>query len=213
MPEPVGVPMGVGPIDAVFVGASLGGPAAIGEVLSRLPADFPVPVAVCQHISKGFTRVLVDRLDNACPLEVHEAADGEVFGAGHIYVAPSGVHMRVRKTHEGARVRLDEDFADSLHVPSIDVLMSSAAQAFGSCALAVLLTGMGSDGALGMYAVRKAGGHTICEAEETAVSYSMPKSAVELGAAAEQAPIEEIADRILSRMEGMRAEQEDAGDR
>ena len=192
--------MGVGPVDAVFIGASMGGPAAITEVLSRLPGDLPVPLAVCQHISKGFTQVLVDRFDAVCPLEVREATHRDPFQAGRVYVAPSGLHMRVLKTHEAARIRLDEDFADSLHVPSIDVLMSSAAQAYGSCALAVLLTGMGSDGALGMYAVRRAGGHTICEAENTAVSYSMPKSAIDLGAVAEQAPIEEIADRIVRRM-------------
>lgn len=199
-PTSTGIPHGVGPVDAVVVGASLGGPSALQTLLHDLPADFGAPVAICQHMSPGMIELFAEQLDRVSPLTVKPAEDREPLVAGTVYVAPVGLQMRLVKERGRSFVRLDEDWADSLHVPSIDVLFSSAAMAFGSCAMGVLLTGMGSDGALGMHAIRRAGGHTLCESEASATSYSMPRSAIELGAAAGELPIEQMADAIAGRV-------------
>jgi len=201
--EPVGVPLGSVPLDAVVIGASTGGPPMVEQILRDLPRDFRAPVAICQHMPPGFTQAWAERLDSICRLRVKEARFGDVFEAGTAYVAPIGKHMRVQRENKHAALTLDADFADSLHVPSIDILMSSVAQAFGSRALGVLLTGLGQDGALGLLAVRRAGGHTITEAEDSAVAYSMPGSAVELGAAAEEVSASEMGPVIIERVKGV----------
>lgn len=201
--EPNGVPIGGRPLDAVFIGASTGGPKALERILASLPADFPAPIAVCQHMPEGFTAFWADRLDSVCQLTVREASNGSSLDPGTVYIAPIGRHLRVRADSDGRRrISLDRDFADSLHVPSIDIMMSSAAQVYGSRGLAVLLTGLGADGALGMLAMRRAGAHTIVESQDTAVAYSMPGSAVQAGAAVEEAPLDEIPELILQRVTG-----------
>ena len=200
--EPVGVPLGAVPLDAVVVGASTGGPATVESILRALPLDFRAPVAICQHMSAGFTQAWAERLDSLCRLKVKEARYGDVFEAGTVYVAPTGRHMRVLREGREARVVLDMDFADSLFVPSIDILMSSVANAYGSRSLAVLLTGLGQDGALGMLAIRRAGGHTVTEAQDSAVAYSMPGSAVKIGAAAEEVSASDMPSLIIDRVSG-----------
>lgn len=197
-----GVPAGGGVLSAVVIGASAGGPAAIESVLSALPADFPVPIAVCQHMVEGATGFWADQLDVACQLKVAEAKRGEIFSAGRVYVAPAGRHMRILGSRAQPIVMLERDFADVLHVPSIDFLMSSVAMLFGSRALGALLTGMGSDGALGMLAIRRAGGVTLAQSEESAFMASMPKAAADLGAAAEVVPLERMAKVIAERVGG-----------
>lgn len=203
--EPTGVPIGGRPLDAVLIGASTGGPPAVERILSALPQDFSAPILICQHMPLGFTELWAERLDTACGLSVREARNGDALESGTALVAPIGRHLRFRRDEDGREVsvRLDKDFSDSLHVPSIDMMMSSAAQVLGSRALAVLLTGLGADGALGMLAVRRAGGHTIAEAAESAVAYSMPGSAVELGAALEEASIDEMGSLIARRVRGV----------
>lgn len=187
---------------AVVIGASTGGPKLVEAVLRELPADFPAPVAVCQHMPQGFTTIWAERLDQICRLQVKEPRNREPFERGNVYIAPVGKHMRIRKDGRSYSIALDSDFADSLHVPSIDMLMSSAAAAYGSRVLGVLLTGLGSDGAMGMLAIRRAGGHTICQEPETAIAASMPQSAVELGAAAEEVAGPDIPRVILERVRG-----------
>ena len=200
--EPTGVPLGATPVEAVFIGASTGGPAAVEQVLRELPATFPAPIAVCQHMSPGFTRLWAERLDGACELSVSEARFGEELLPGRVYIAPIGKHMRVEDREGVHTVRLDRDFADSLHVPSIDIFMSSAAQAYGSRALGVLLTGLGADGALGMLAIRRAGGYTLCQSEDSAVAPSMPSAAKQLHAVAEECSIERMAHAVARRVSG-----------
>lgn len=195
-PISTGVPMGSGPLSAVVIGASTGGPPALEALLASLPADLGVPVAICQHMPLGFTEGWAQRLDGLCRMRVCEATDRQPFARGRAHIAPIGKQMRFKRTERGVLVRLDDDFADSLHVPSIDILMSSAAEVFGSRALGVLLTGLGSDGALGMLAVRRGGGHTIAQDPETCAAPSMPESAVQLGAAAEVLPLDLIGVRI-----------------
>lgn len=192
-----GVPSSRGPFDAVVVGASFGGPSAFERIIRQLPDDFPLPIAVCQHISSGMTALWSERLAGVCALDVREAADRMVFAPGCIYIAPTGMHTRLKRSGEGAQLRLEPDQAHGLHVPSIDTLFASAAQTFGSRTLAVLLTGLGSDGAEGTLAVRMAGGYTICESADTAASYSMPGSAVELGGVVEELALDRIPARLL----------------
>lgn len=192
IPEPIGIPTNLGPFDGVAIGASAGGPKALETVLSSLPGGFPLPVAVCQHMPRGWTEYLAERLDDVCTLKVKEAEDGEAFLPGCVYVASSGLHMRLEKNGEIPVVSLDPDFADSLHVPSIDIMMRSFADVLGHGTLAVLLSGMGSDGAQGMLAIRRAGGFTIAQSAESSAQDSMPSSAYGLGAAATRVHLHDL---------------------
>lgn len=151
----------------------------------------------------GFTRLWAERLNDSCRLKVTEASSGDPFVKGGVHIAPAGFHIRFKKVDRHYEIVLDRDFADSLFVPSIDIMMSSAAQVFGGGALAVLLTGLGSDGALGMLALRRAGAHTIVESPDSALASSMPASAVELGAAVEEAPKTELGTLIDRRVRGL----------
>jgi len=161
-----------------------------------------VPVAVCQHMPEGATRLFAERLNRVSRLEVVEAANGDAFSAGRVFIAPTGMHMRIRGTFARPRITLERDFADVLHVPSIDFLMSSAAALFGGRVLGALLTGMGSDGALGMLAIRRVGGVTLAQSTESAFMPSMPKAAAESGAAGEVVPLDRMAAVIQERVAG-----------
>lgn len=196
---PPGVPSHEGPFDLMVVGASLGGPPAIELLLNAMPRWFPVPIAICQHMTAGMTRLWAERLNLKSKVRVDEATNRAVLEPGYAYIAPEGLQMRVERGSMtgGNRILLDRDFADSLHVPSIDILFSSAAKAFGPRTLAVLLTGMGSDGASGMRAIRNAGGYTIAESEMTATAYGMPGSAVAAGAVVQTLELEHIARRLI----------------
>ncbi len=167
--------------DVVVIGTSTGGPPALQAIIPLLPEDFPAPVVVVQHMPVGFTRSLAERLDGRSGLRVREAQDGEPLDAGVVYVAPAGVHLKLRKRGDSSRVHLDEEPRSALHRPSVDVVMSSAARVYGRRTLGVLLTGMGSDGVEGLRAIREAGGQTLAESEATCVIYGMPKAAAEAG--------------------------------
>ncbi len=192
-----GVPSSRGPFDAVVVGASFGGPAAVERIARELPDDFPLPVGVCQHISSGMTGLWSERLSGLCSLRVREASHKMAFEPGSIYIAPTGLQTRLKRSAGGYLLHVTPDGATPLYAPSIDELFASAAQVYGSRTLAVLLTGLGADGAEGMLAVRMAGGYTIAESADTAASYSMPGAAVELGAVVEELPLGRIAPRVL----------------
>ncbi len=191
-----GVPASRGPFDAVVVGASFGGPRAIEQIVSKLPDDFPLPIVVCQHISEGMTGVWSERLASTCPLQVCEAADGSALRPGTVYIAPTGNEAVLKNSRAGLRLSLQAASPDALHAPSIDGLFASAAQELGCRTLAVLLTGMGRDGAEGMLGVRMAGGYTIAESVATADSHSMPGAAVDLGGVVEELPRTRIASRL-----------------
>lgn len=193
----LGTPSHMGPYDAVIIGASFGGPPAVEAVLSELPRKFPAPIAICQHICPGFTAGWAARLNRITKLKVSEAKSGTMIEPGHVYVAPAGYQTRFTRVGKEVYLRVDEDYADSLYVPSVDQMMRSAPAAFGSHTLGILLTGLGSDGASGMLAIRQAGGYTIAESADTAASHSMPGSAVELGAVVEQLPIGKVASRVI----------------
>lgn len=185
-------------LDAVAIAASTGGPAALQAVIPRLPADLAAAILVVQHIPVGFTRTLAERLQARSALPVHEAEEAEEVRPGSVLIAPAGRHMTVVRRRGGVRVRLRDEPADSLHRPSADVLMASAAQAYGTRLLGVILTGMGADGVLGLKAIRAAGGRTLAESEESCVIYGMPKAAVEAGVVDRQASLASLADEILA---------------
>ncbi|HEU5039482.1 MAG TPA: chemotaxis-specific protein-glutamate methyltransferase CheB, partial [Gemmatimonadales bacterium] len=155
------------------IGASTGGPAALQRILERLPAGFPLPIVVVQHMPPGFTRPFAERLDALCRLDVAEAVEGERLVPGRVRVAQAGHHLRI--TANLALVLASEP-GDAKHVPSIDIMFKSAARARPGRVLAVLLTGMGEDGADGMVAVRATGGLTLAESEASCVVYGMPRA-------------------------------------
>lgn len=155
------------------IGASTGGPAAIQAILERLPAAFPIPIALVQHMPVGFTRPFAERLDTVCRLRVVEAADGEALTPGKAVIATAGQHLRLSRK---LTARLSPEPA-SRHVPSVDVLMKSANDVRPGRVLGVLLTGMGEDGADGMSLIRAQGGVTLAESEASCAVFGMPRAA------------------------------------
>ena len=172
------------------IGASTGGPAALQRLLEPLPATFPLPIVVVQHMPVGFTRPFADRLRGLCRLDVAEAVEGERLAVGKVRIAPAGVHLRVTGN---LAVVLPAEPATARHIPSIDLTMKSAERARPGRVLGILLTGMGEDGAEGMQAIRAGGGLTIAESEASCVVYGMPKAAWERGGASCRLSLPEIA--------------------
>jgi two-component system chemotaxis response regulator CheB len=185
-------------VEVVAIGASTGGPSALQEVIPRLPRGFAGAVLVVQHIPKGFSRSLAERLAARSALPVREAEDGEVVVPGVVLIAPAGIHTKVRRRGSVVRVMLDEEPASTLHRPSVDVMMASMAKAYGERVLGVVLTGMGSDGTAGLRAIQEAGGRTLAESEESCVIYGMPKAAVEAGVVQRSVHLVRVADEILA---------------
>jgi two-component system, chemotaxis family, protein-glutamate methylesterase/glutaminase len=192
-PEPTPVPTVPADLRACelcVIGASTGGPAAVQRILQRLPARFPFPVVVVQHMPPGFTDAFARRLDALSRLRVTEAVEGHRLAAGDVVIAPGGRHLRVSP---GLAVVLSPEPADARHIPSIDVTMRSAARSRPGRVLGILLTGMGEDGAEGMAMIRAGGGITIAESEASCVVYGMPRAAVRRGGASWVFSLEEIA--------------------
>lgn len=184
-------------VELLAVGASTGGPAALQIILTKLPAEFPAAVAVSQHMPRGFTGPLAERLAKLCKLRVREAREGDEPEPGTTLICPAGFHMQFKKKSGKARVALAEGINEDRYIPSVDVMMRSAAQTFGERAMGVLLTGMGSDGRDGMLEIKSKGGYTIAESRETAVVFGMPQEAIKAGAALKVLPLTEISGEIL----------------
>ncbi|MGA2920258.1 MAG: chemotaxis response regulator protein-glutamate methylesterase [Candidatus Sulfotelmatobacter sp.] len=169
------------PTRIVAIGISTGGPQALEFLLAQLPPDFPGTILVVQHMPEGFTEMFARRLDELCALRVKEAQSGDVLQAGRVVVCPGSRHMTIKRLPMGNVVVLNDDPPVNGHRPSVDVLFRSVAEQFGKQSVAVLMTGMGDDGAEGLGAVKKAGGMTIAQSEESCVVYGMPKAAIERG--------------------------------
>jgi len=187
-----------GGADVVIVGSSTGGPPALQALIPALPADLPAGVVVVQHIPAGFTRPLAARLDGVSALAVREAEQGDRVRPGEVLIAPGGRHLTFVNRGGELIVVLDFEPSETLHRPSVDVTMQSAAELLGRRSAGVLLTGMGTDGAWGMWAIRARGGWTLAESEESCVVYGMPRAAVELGAASEVVPLGKMAARLAA---------------
>ena len=180
----------------IVIGASTGGVEALRSVLPNLPEGLP-PIAVVQHISPYFSKAVAERLDSLCPMRVVEAEDGMILARGTCVVAPGDFHLALTWQGEGYKTRLLQTPPVHHCRPSVDVLFRSVAEAGGKHVTAALLTGMGSDGAMGMAAIRKAGGRTIAEHEKTCVVYGMPRAAIELGVVDLVLPLPQIAGAIV----------------
>ena len=193
--------------EAVGVGASTGGPTALRDLFSALPADFPLPILVVQHITAGFTAGFVDWLRQQTSLDVRVADEQDQAVPGSILVAPEGRQLEVLP---GGAVRATSRRPRGVHLPSADTLLSSLASATGGKCIGVLLTGMGSDGAEGLLDIRRAGGFTLAQDEETCVVFGMPREAVRRGAVDRSMPPASMA-QLLLRMTGRSASREGAG--
>jgi two-component system chemotaxis response regulator CheB len=181
----------------VALGISTGGPKALQEILPILPADTPVPIVVVQHMPSGFTAPFARRLDNLCAVSVHEAANGELVLPGVVYIAPAGSHLTVERAGSRTVVCLSDKPENLLHVPSVDVMMQSVASAFGSSAMGIIMTGMGSDGAQGMKAIHREGGLTVGQDEPSCTVYGMPRACAEMRVLERVVPLEQIPYEIL----------------
>lgn len=193
-----------GNADVVLIGTSTGGPTALGAIWSRLGSSFPAPILIVQHMPPTFTTLLAERLTRAGTVPVAEAVDGEQIVPGRAYLAPGDFHMVVEQTASGARLRLNQDQPVHACRPSVDPLFSSAASAFGRGALAVVLTGMGTDGCEGARAVRLAGGRVIAQDEATSVVWGMPGAVVQAGLADRVLPLDAVAAAICNRTDNQR---------
>ncbi|WP_026692470.1 protein-glutamate methylesterase/protein-glutamine glutaminase [Peribacillus kribbensis] len=163
----------------VCIGTSTGGPGALQRVLAKLPGDFETPILIVQHMPKGFTGSLAARLDSLCRITVKEAENGEIIRKGIAYIAPGGFHMKVKKAGRKLAVILDEGETRTGHRPSVDVLFESLSEQTDHHKVAVVMTGMGSDGAKGLIAMKKSGSvRAIAESSESAVVFGMPKAAI-----------------------------------
>jgi two-component system chemotaxis response regulator CheB len=180
------------------IGASTGGPKALQDILTQLPAQLPTGVLVVQHMPIGFTAPFAERLNRLCQLDVRESTGEETIEPGTVYIAPAGWHMTVSGTGSRFRTHLSKSPSDTQHTPSVDVLMLSVATVFRNHAMGILLTGMGTDGARGMKAIRDAGGWTVGQDAESCAVYGMPRSAAELDALCRVAPLGRISSEIMS---------------
>lgn len=184
-------------IDVVAIGSSTGGPAALQIILTRLPSDFQSAILVSQHMPKGFTGPLAERLDRLSQLKIKEAEEGDQICKGTVYVCPGGVHLGISQKKQELVIALKEGKLTDKYTPSVDYMMTSAAEHYGASAMGVILTGMGNDGRSGMLEIKTKGGYTIAEAESSAVVFGMPGEAIKNGAVETVLPISEIPSAII----------------
>lgn len=181
----------------IAIGASTGGTEAIKDVLTRLPSNTP-GIIIVQHMPANFTKPFAERLNSLCAIEVKEAENGEYLGIGKALIAPGDFHMVLRRS--GAKYFVEIGTGDKVsgHRPSVDVLFNSVAKTAGSNALGVILTGMGSDGARGLLAMKNVGAKTLGQDEKSCVVYGMPRAAYELGGVEKQVDLQMMPETILT---------------
>ena len=183
-------------VELVVIGISTGGPNALREVFKNIDSELKVPVLVVQHMPAGFTEEFARSLNRICPLEVKEAADGDLLKPGRILIAPGSAHLKVEKKSLATIARLEESGLVNGHRPSADVLFKSTAAAYGGNVLGVIMTGMGKDGARELGSLYNKGAITIGQDEESSIVYGMPRAAFEAGYVQYQLPLNEIAGMI-----------------
>jgi two-component system chemotaxis response regulator CheB len=198
-PLPKSQPISSTPV-ALAIGVSTGGPAALDILLPALPATFPLPVMIVQHMPELFTKLFAERLNGRCPLQVREAVEGEPARAGSIYIAKGNWHLEVLAPSRiglPATLHLSQGLPESHCRPAVDVLFRSVAAAYGSGALAVVLTGMGSDGMLGCRVIRDHGGSVLAQDQASSTVWGMPGAVANAGLAHKVLPLNAIAPEIL----------------
>lgn len=178
------------------IGASTGGTEAIKKVVSKLPENSP-PIVIAQHIPAAFSQSFAKRVNGCSAVTVHEAQHQQPIEAGHVYLAPGHSHLLVKRAGANYICHLDTGPEVNRHKPSVEPLFDSCSMAAGKNFMAIMLTGMGADGAAAMLRVKENGGHTIVQNEQTSVVWGMPGAAFKLGAACEVLPIDEICSAII----------------
>ncbi len=181
----------------VALGTSTGGPQSLQKVIPLLPADLGVPIVITQHMPPNFTASLAARLDSLSKLQVIEAQGKEKLEPNVVYIAKGGQHLTFRKVGASIYTELTKEPSDLFNIPSVDVMVSSLTKLYKDDILGVIMTGMGSDGAIGLKELHAAGGTIVSQDEASCVVYGMPKSVVDLGIAHEIVPLEEISKRII----------------
>jgi two-component system chemotaxis response regulator CheB len=189
--------------EVVVIAVSTGGPSALEVLLPALPSDFPVPILIVQHMPKLFTGALAERLDKLCRLRVREAQSGEPVRRGTIWLAPGDAHMEI-DNGAGPSIRLHRGIALNQCMPSADYLFNSAARVYGPSTLAVVMTGMGSDGLDGARAIEAAGGTVLAQDEATSAVWGMPARVVDAGLAHQAVPLGSLARIVCERVQGAR---------
>ncbi len=190
-------------VEVVTIGASTGGPTAVQTILSRLPDNFPGAMFISQHMPRGFTRGFAERMDNVSALKVKEAEDGERVEMGEVFICPGGCHLLLYKSKEKVFVKIKKSSANDRYVPSIDMMMNSVAEVYGARTMGIILTGMGSDGKVGMKEIKAKGGITIAESEESSAVFGMSKEVILSGVADKVLSLEEIPEEILRNIKGI----------
>lgn len=180
----------------VAIGVSTGGPNAISYVLPQLPAEFPAPILIVQHMPEGFTALFADRLNHICNISVKEACDGDQLSPGTALIAPGNKHLKVAKIGRSGVAVLSASPPVNGHRPSADVLFESVSREYGAHCVGIIMTGMGEDGARGLGTIKASGGHTLAQSEETCVVFGMPKVAGEMGHVQEVVSLDDIAGRL-----------------
>ncbi len=188
----------------VAVGASTGGTEAIKAFLIPLPADCP-GIVITQHMPPGFTTTFAKRLDSLCKITVIEAQGGERILPGFAYLAPGNMHLRVVRSGANYVIELNDSERVSGHKPSVDVMFNSVSECATNNVVAVLMTGMGKDGARGLYNIKKNGGYTLVEDESTCVVFGMPKEAIRIGAETKIIPLDRLSDELISHLKSVNA--------
>ena len=193
---------GYHPRQLILLGSSTGGTEALKEILVRLPDGLP-PIVIAQHIPAYFSSAFADRMNQLCDFEVREAAEGDILENGMALIAPGDFHATISWTPQGFRVGLNQKPPVHHCRPAVDVLFRSASQCPGARILAGILTGMGSDGALGMQSLKAAGAKTFVQDEASCVVYGMPRAAVELGVVDQILPLSQIASALVESANAM----------
>lgn len=182
----------------IAIGTSTGGPRALQSVIPQLPSEINGSILVVQHMPEGFTKSLANRLNSISNINVKEAENGETLEKGYCYIAPGNHHMVVRENNGKVIINLNKNQPVSGHRPSVDVMMESVANIKAMKKIAVIMTGMGSDGASGIKKILDSGGYTIAQDEESCVVYGMPKAAVNSGAINKILPLNEISNELIN---------------
>lgn len=188
------------PFAVLAIGCSTGGPDALAEVLGGMPRELPVPVVIVQHMPPLFTRMLAQRLDSTSQLTVREAADGEPLVPGTVLIAPGGRHLALKRAAAGAVVSLNDDPPENFCRPAVDVMFRAVSALYKDKTLAVVLTGMGRDGALGAKVVREAGGEVFAQDEQSSVVWGMPGAVVTSSQADRVLPLTDIAREVTTSL-------------
>ena len=190
----------VGHPKALAIGVSTGGPTALGVIIPQLPADFPLPILIVQHMPPLFTRLLAERLQASAKVKVEEAAEGSVLEPGKVLIAPGDFHMRLRRSGTNLVVALDQSAPENSCRPAVDVLFRSVGETFGSSAIGVILTGMGQDGLRGVQTLKATGGFVIAQDEASSVVWGMPGAVVTAGLADSVLPLGQVIPEIMRRI-------------